>query len=172
MDGKWTKEMVADRLEEAASTIRRLPVAGLKPKEYGSTWPDVILDAMEAYGRDEPVIRLGPPPADAITRMDEAMEWLRWLEPDEVRLVWMRATRTPWKMIMRYFGIARSTASARWTTAIMQVTAILNLPKGKNVQTSFCRTRVNLFQTGNDAESRRYCFCLDISDWLWYERLT
>ncbi|MBF0462012.1 MAG: cache domain-containing protein [Magnetococcales bacterium] len=32
--------------------------------------------------------------------------------------------------------------------------------------------RVNLFQTGNDAESRRYCFCLDISDWLWYERLT
>ncbi|MBF0462853.1 MAG: response regulator [Magnetococcales bacterium] len=34
------------------------------------------------------------------------------------------------------------------------------------------RDRVNLFQTGNDAESRRYCFCLDISDWLWYERLT
>ena len=130
MDGKWTKETVAHRLEEAASTLRRLPVIGLKPKEYGSAWPVVIHDVMEAYG-DEPIIRLGPPPADAISRMDEVMEWLLWLEPEQVRLVWLRASRTPWKMIMRCFGIARSTASTRWETAIMQIAAILNLQQGK-----------------------------------------
>ncbi len=33
-------------------------------------------------------------------------------------------------------------------------------------------SRVNLFQAGNDAESWRYCFRLDIADRLWYKRLT
>ncbi len=125
---RWTVKMVADRLEEAANTLRRLPVTGLKPKGYGRSWPDVISDAVGACDCDGPVIRFGPPPADAITRMDQAMEWLRWLEPDQVRLVWLRASRTPWKMIMRGFGISRSTASTRWNAAILQIVAILNLP--------------------------------------------
>ena len=125
---KWTPKMVADRLEEAASTLSRLPVTGLKPRAYGRSWPDVINEAVGVSGGDEPVLRLGPPQADAISRMDEAMEWLRWLEPNQVRLVWLRASRTPWKMIMRGFGISRSTASTRWNAAILQIVAILNLP--------------------------------------------
>ncbi|MEO5363851.1 MAG: DUF6362 family protein [Magnetococcus sp. DMHC-8] len=126
MDGKWTAKMVADRLEEAASTIRRLPVAGLKPKGYKSAWPEVIQDALEACG-EQAIVRLGPPPADAITRMDEAMEWLRWLEPDQVRLVWMRATRTPWKLILRQWCVSRVTAWRVWNSSMEIIVNRLNI---------------------------------------------
>ncbi|MBF0424609.1 MAG: hypothetical protein HQL66_02145 [Magnetococcales bacterium] len=130
-ESKWTPKLVADRLEEAASTLRRLPVAGLKPREYGNAWPTVIHEFCEAYGWNEAVVRLGPPPSEAITRMDECLDWLRWLEAEDVRLVWSRATRVPWKLIQRQLGVARSTAAARWTAAIMQIVAILNLPGNK-----------------------------------------
>ncbi|MBF0182656.1 MAG: hypothetical protein HQM03_21795 [Magnetococcales bacterium] len=127
MADKWTPKMVAARLEEAASTLRRLKVSGLKPKGYGSSWPDVIHDSMEAYGWNRAVVSLGPPPADAISRMDETIAWLRWLEPDHVRLLWLRAERMPWKLVMSRLGVARSTASSWWMASIMQIVAILNV---------------------------------------------
>ena len=132
MDGsKWTPQLVADRLEEAASTLRRLPMVGLNPREYGNAWPAIVYDANEAYGWNNAELRLGPPSGEAITRMDEAMEWLRWLEPEDVKLVWMRATRIPWKIIQQKIGVARSTAASRRTAAILQIVAILNLRKRK-----------------------------------------
>ena len=105
--GKWDVEMVAARLEEAAETLKRLPMTGLKPREYGDAWPTVIHDAMDAYGWDEAVVRLGPPSAEAITRMDEALQWLRWLEPNDARLLWLRAVRVPWRVIQQRFGRSR-----------------------------------------------------------------
>ncbi|MBF0341349.1 MAG: hypothetical protein HQL95_10370, partial [Magnetococcales bacterium] len=71
MAEKWTHTMVAERMVEAAITLRRLKVSGLKPAGYGSSWPDIVHEFSEAYGYNDLVIRLGPPTADAITRMDE-----------------------------------------------------------------------------------------------------
>ncbi|MBF0140243.1 MAG: hypothetical protein HQL74_08180 [Magnetococcales bacterium] len=129
MAEKWTPKMVADRMEEAAKTLRRLP--GQTIQGCRAFWPDIIHEFSEAYGWDKPVARLGSPPPDAITRMDECLDWLRWLEPDATRLIWLRAEGTPWKLIMKRFGIARSTASSRWSAAIMQIVAILNIQKRK-----------------------------------------
>ncbi|MBF0185450.1 MAG: helix-turn-helix domain-containing protein [Magnetococcales bacterium] len=127
---KWTPKMVASRLEEAANTLRRLPMAGVTPAEYGSTWPDVIHDAMEAYGWDAATIRLGPPSAEAISRMDEAMEWFRWLDDkDQVRLVWLRAVGAPWKVITFRYACDRTTAWRKWNIAILTIMSKLN---GKN----------------------------------------
>ncbi|MBF0629296.1 MAG: hypothetical protein HQL91_13855 [Magnetococcales bacterium] len=128
---KWTPKMVTERLEEAASTLRRLPPVG--PKGLYSFWPDIIHDAMEAYGWNQALLRLGPPPAEAITRMDETLQWLRWLESKQVRLVWLRAERTPWKEIMRALGVGRTTAWTLWMASLMQIASHLNEGKRPNI---------------------------------------
>ncbi|MBF0108737.1 MAG: hypothetical protein HQL76_06140 [Magnetococcales bacterium] len=133
VESKWTPKLVADRLEEAASTLRRLPVTGMKPREHGNSWPTVIHDAMEAYGWNDAELRPGPPPADAITRMDECLEWLRWVAPEEIRLVWLRAERMPWKEIMRRFGVCRTTVWSRWMAALLQIATHLNAGSGKKM---------------------------------------
>ena len=44
---------------------------------------------------------------------EEALLWLRWLERDDARIVWLRAERTPWKPICWEMGISRATANRR-----------------------------------------------------------
>ena len=141
MAKKWDVCKVAGQLEEAAETMKRLPATGLKPASYTSSWPPFLRDVHESYGWNQAKVRLGPPTPEAIDRMHGVLEWLRWLEPEDVKLLWLRAERVPWKLIMRRFGLARSTLSARWKSALFQVVAILNLPEERNnVRTSLCRT--------------------------------
>lgn len=132
MADKWTPELVADRLEEAASTIHRLP--SVVPKGYYSFWPDIVHDAMEAYGWDKTVVRLGPPSAGSISRMDEALAWLLWLDPDQVKLVWLRATRMPWKLIVRRFACDRTTAWRKWNLAIHRILSRLEAQEEQMLQ--------------------------------------
>jgi hypothetical protein len=124
-DLHWTHQKIIGRLEEAAGTLRRLPndrLQGLK-----SNWPETI-PTWGDYGSDEIRLRLGPPSPEAIDRMDETLEWLRWLDTEGRQMVWLRAERIPWKIIMRKFGRSRSTVTARWKEALSQLVAILNLP--------------------------------------------
>lgn len=128
MKKKWDGKMVADRLEEAATTLKRLPDE--KIRQLRSNWPETI-PVWGDYGDEKSRVRLGSPSPEAIDRMDETLSWLRWLEPDEVQLVWARAERIPWKLIMRRFGRARSTLSAWWMAALYQIAGIIN--NSKNV---------------------------------------
>ncbi len=132
MAKKWNSKEVMARLEEAAQTLRRLPEE--KVRGYQSSWPDTIPD-WEQYGWGKAKIRLDPPTPEAIDRMDECLDWLRWLEPSEVRLVWARACRVNWKLIGRQIGVHRSTAWRYWTVAILKITSLLQAGK-KSVATS------------------------------------
>lgn len=70
---------IADRLEQAAHTLRRLPkVTGHGIK---SNWPPTVNEFHEAYCYNDAEIRLGPPTARHITEMDEALSWLLFLPP-------------------------------------------------------------------------------------------
>ena len=42
-------------------------------------------------------MRLPPPSTAAITRMEEAITWNRFLERDDAHLMWARAEGAPWK---------------------------------------------------------------------------
>jgi len=123
-EAPWTPKRVAARLEEAADTLRRLPP--VRVQGYASNWPPIVRDAHEAYGWDETRVRLGPPAPDAIDRMDEALVWLRWLEPDEVRLVWLRAERVRWKLVAHRLRADRSTAWRWWLCALAKIAGRLN----------------------------------------------
>jgi Domain of unknown function (DUF6362) len=58
--------------------------------------------------------------------------WLMWLEPEERRLVWLRAEGMPWKWITRRLGIGRTTAWQRWTTALLKIAVRLNAAAEQN----------------------------------------
>jgi hypothetical protein len=70
-----------------------------------------------------------PSPRD-ITGAEEALLWLRWLEKDDARIVWLRANGTPWKKIGWEVGLSRPAANRRWQYGIAVIVWRLN---GKRV---------------------------------------
>ena len=66
------------------------------------------------------------PGSRQITEAEEALLWLRWLERDDARIVWLRAERTPWKPICWELGISRATANRRWQYGIAVIVWRLN----------------------------------------------
>ena len=119
-----TVEMVEDRLVEAAAVMRRLP--SVRVPGYFNTWPKMVVEFADRVGLESEPMRLPPPSPAAITRMEEALLWLRWLEADDAKLVWARANRTEWKAICWQFGIARATAHRRWQYGISVIAWRLN----------------------------------------------
>ncbi len=122
---KWTPKIVAARLDEAAETLRRLPMSG--PQQYQSSWPPIIQEFWEAYGWNEMKVRLGPPLPDDISRMDECMEWLQWLNRDQLQLVWAKAEKFSWKMILPRCGMGRTKAWEVWMAALLEIATRLNM---------------------------------------------
>ncbi|MGQ0665167.1 MAG: DUF6362 family protein [Pseudomonadota bacterium] len=111
-------------MRERADMLRRLPA--VKVQGYFRTWPPVIRDFWEAFGWHEVRVRLGPPQAAANDRMDEALIWLSWLEPDDARLVWLRACAVYWKLITWRLGVGRTTAWRHWVAALGTVASRLD----------------------------------------------
>ncbi|MBF0590253.1 MAG: hypothetical protein HQL53_14120 [Magnetococcales bacterium] len=131
---KWTPKMVAERLEEAAATMKRLPPVG--PRKLQSQWPTIIRDYWESYGYDRARVHLGPPSALAIQRMDESLEWLKVLEKRSAQLIWSRAERLPWKLIMRMLGVSRATAWRYWMAALTEIAQKLNQSSKHPIETN------------------------------------
>ena len=159
-NGKWTAKMVAAQMEEAARTLRTLRVSGLKPRGYVSSWPDVVLGPDEAYGWDDTEVRPGPPTPEAITRMDEALQWLCWLEPDQARLVWMHAEGVPRKTICAKVGMSRMTAWRVWMASLMTIASAINVSR-RAIQSDESKEdlfRREYLRTGNATDAYRQAF--------------
>jgi hypothetical protein len=124
---EWTTTQVADRLELAADVFARLP--GVKPQGYFSAWPEYFHSFGDQVGQEARMRRPQPSPRD-ITEAEEALLWLRWLEADDARIVWLRANRKPWKSICWELGVSRATANRRWQYGIAVMVWRLN---GKRV---------------------------------------
>lgn len=102
---------VEDRLIEAAAVVRRLP--SMRVPGYFNTWPKMTVEFADRVGQQPEPMRLPPPSPAAITRMEEALLWLRWLEVDDAKLVWAR-------------GVARATANRRYQYGLSVVAWRLN----------------------------------------------
>ncbi len=124
-----TLKDVSDRIDQAAHTMRKLPKVAVKG--YFNVWPAIVREAMEAYGWDEMHVHPGPPSAHQITEMDEVMLWLMWLERDEVRIVWLRASGVRWKRIGLETGWSVRKLQYDWRIAIMKIVHRLNNPNEK-----------------------------------------
>ena len=107
------------RLIEAADALRRLSMNGVKPTGLRSQWPDVVHRFEEAYGAE----RMRPPrpsPAE-ITRMDEAIGWLLWLDGEERKLVWARSAGLSWRRIEDMDGRSVRTLQHLYATALRRI---------------------------------------------------
>lgn len=118
--GGLTEQHVEERIKEAVRTLRRLPDE--KARGYASFWPTLKRDPLEILNMEKRPFRLGPPMPDEIDRMDEVLfVWLKWLEPEERRLVWMRAERVRWKIICSRLGVGRTKAWERYQKALARI---------------------------------------------------
>jgi len=123
----WTPTMVEDRLERAANVFLSLPE--VKPQGYFNAWPEYFHSFADQVGQEPRMRRPKPGPRD-ITQAEDTLLWLRWLDPDDARLLWLRANRKPWKPICWELGISRATANRRWQYGIAVIVWCLN---GKRV---------------------------------------
>lgn len=121
-----TRHEIEDRLEEAALTLRRLPMKD-GPKGFGSSWPEYVREAKHAYGYHEATMKVRPNPEE-ISRMEEAIGWLRLIDSkderrdaDARRIVWMRADGYRWIQICRRVGLSRSQAWRIGTAAVLTI---------------------------------------------------
>ena len=140
---EWTAKRVEDHLAEAADVMRRLPP--IRVQGYFSTWPAIVRDFADRVGCEPQRMRRPPPSPDAITRAETTLLWLRWLEVEDARLVWMRAERARWREICQTFGIARSTANRRYDYALAVIVWRLErrpLPRAWSQRYLFERARV------------------------------
>ena len=120
----WTEEMVIRAFEEALRTMKKLPSAKLR--DYFTSWPQVVYSEIEILRMDQTSKKWRPTP-EAISHMEKTCSWIHFLEETEERkIVWLRATRTPWKLICGEFGISRATANRKWKNAIRQITLLLD----------------------------------------------
>ncbi|MBF0461287.1 MAG: hypothetical protein HQL87_07825 [Magnetococcales bacterium] len=138
-------------MEEAARTLRALRVSGMKPKGLGNKWPDVVHKFEEAFGYGETEMRAPPPTPDAITRMDEALNWLFWLEPDQAQLVWLHAEGVPRKMLMAKLGVCRTKVWSLWAAAILTIVTTLNVGMGERKIVKRSKTEKKWAKSGQNS---------------------
>ena len=120
----WTEEMVEKTFEEAIRTMQKLPTAKLR--DYFTSWPQVIYSEIEILRMDQKP-KKWPATPEAISRMEKACGWVLLLkEIEERKIIWLRAKRTPWKLICGELGFSRATANRKWKSAIRQITLQLD----------------------------------------------
>ena len=125
---EWTRDMIEERVVEAAGVLRRLPEP--RVQGYFSAWPEIVRPKSDLVGAEPgPTRRPWPSPA-AIDRMEEAITWNRFLERDEAQLMWARAEGVTWKELCYRFGISRPTVHRRYGYALSVIAWRLN---GKSV---------------------------------------
>jgi hypothetical protein len=91
---------IKGRFEEAADTLRALRVGARdRPGTRLTRWPDIVHQAILAYGWSGARVRPPAPSPEAIDRLDITLSWLWPLADEERRLVMARAFRIPWRRI-------------------------------------------------------------------------
>lgn len=116
---------VEERFEDAAYTLKHMKVAG-GARGYGSSWPDVVRSAFTAYGPDAAGPMRIVPSAAAISRMEECIDWLRLIDGEDARIVWLKAEGVKWKFICYRSGKTRQTAWRHWVAALQTIVNKLN----------------------------------------------
>jgi hypothetical protein len=122
-EAEWSGETVADHFEEAVRTLRKLPP--VRVSGYFNAWPEVLRSVKEIAAMEPEPMRVLPS-TGAITRLEQTFDWMLWITVEERKLIWLRASRVPWKAITWEFGCDRTTAWRRWTLALTKIASRLN----------------------------------------------
>lgn len=120
----WTTTLVAKYIEEAMLTLRMLPLDTLQ--QYINAWPGIIYGPNTSPFRESKFAKLLVTP-DAISRLDQALTWMRCVDSVERRLLWRRASNIPVKIICEEFRRDRTTLWRKWIAALGKISKHLNM---------------------------------------------
>jgi len=121
----WLPQDVASRLREAAQTLQHLPMPKHgRPGTYRSTMPEPVVSFWEMWGgltaaereerrREFNYVRETPTP-DQIARMDEALDWLLWINERDRKVVMAKAGGNPYRKISFFDGRSREYLRQIW----------------------------------------------------------
>ncbi len=130
-EAHWTPSMIEERFVEAADVMKRLPDVCV-PRHF-NTWPRMLYEFGDLVAQEPPRITPVRPAADAISRMEETLGWLNWLEPIDRKVIWLRASGERWKTVCWKVGLRRAAAHEHWVYALCVIAWRLNghhLPNG------------------------------------------
>ncbi len=116
---QWNIKIIANRFEECVSVFDRLP--GEKMSTGAGFWPDIVYtenELSEQEKREKTYLR---PLPEEITRAEEMLTWITWVNEGERNLIWLRAQRMSWRNIKRETGFPVTTARRYWTTALEKI---------------------------------------------------
>ncbi len=141
-------------LKQAAQTLRSLPhktFAG-----YASYWPDVVRSTPESW-LARPYQNTSPhksTPQD-ISAMDEVLNWLFILTPEERRIVWARACNIPWRALEDRDGRSHVTLRKIYIRGLTSIDMALAAEMtGPNTETSQPLSRFHTHRGHAEAPSR------------------
>jgi hypothetical protein len=115
--------------------IRRVPRAfaamhmRLAWQGYFSTWPQMFVEFSDLVGQTPDPMRLPPPSAAAISRMEAALGWMPWLEPVDAKIAWLLASGTRWKEVCWTVGLSRAAAHEHWLYGLCLIAWRAEWPK-------------------------------------------
>lgn len=139
---QWTPSTVEERFVEAADVIKRLPE--VRVPGYFNTWPKIIYEFGDLVEQEMPRFSRPRPSPAAISRMEATLDWLKWLEPIDAKIVWHRASGERWKTVCWKVGLARAAAHEHWLYALCLVAWRLNgrrLPRNVSKRRLIAATR-------------------------------
>jgi hypothetical protein len=106
----WGADEVKARLAEAAVVLRALSLGARdRPLRLVSRWPDVVRQGFDAYGYSSPRLRPPAPSPAAVSRADQSVLWLLWLDGEQRRVVWARAMGIAWRRLEDMDGRSHTT---------------------------------------------------------------
>ncbi len=114
----WTVEDIAARFDEAFDVLSVLP----NPKSlgYAKRWPITLYLPRELERQTPAAMRIAATPQQ-ITRMEETLTWITWVEPDVRHLIWLRAEALPWRTIACRRGLPKTTAERYWRRGLQVI---------------------------------------------------
>jgi hypothetical protein len=128
-----TREYLEVRLKEAGSTILCTPES-LGPTGYHNAWPDIVHDAMTAYGWEAVTVRLPRQSKQRVDEMNEVLDWLQLLNGHEKAIVMARMLWHPYKIkpviswykISRFTGLHKHTCKRYYDAALDRLVGRVN----------------------------------------------
>lgn len=120
----YTPAHVADRLEEAAAVLKRMPP--VKVRGYFNVWPHILHELSDLIDQEPKKLNRPFPKASEISRMEETLGWTVGLEVLDAKVALLRARNYIWKEISYKVGIAEPNVRNHWAFGMCVISWKLN----------------------------------------------
>jgi hypothetical protein len=142
---KTSLSIVESALKQAAQTLRSLPhktFAG-----YASYWPDVVRSMPESWlAKPYQTHSRHKSTPQEISAMDEVLNWLFILTPEERRIVWARACNLSWRRMEDHDGRSHVTLRKIYIRGLTSIALALDAEMADADPTLGSRFCVHAFQ--------------------------